>query len=70
MTKLNEILQQWKDDPAFMSNITRWEVVPTTEGCFCNFPDYLEPQLCTALQRRGVEKLYSHQAAAIDAVRQ
>ena len=70
MTKLNEILQQWKDDPAFMSNITRWEVVPTTEGCFCNFPDYLEPQLCEALQRRGIEKLYSHQAAAIDAVKQ
>ncbi len=68
MTRLAEILQQWKDNPTFMSNITRWEVVPAAEGRYCNFPDYLEPQIGEALQRQGIEKLYSHQAAAIDAV--
>jgi DEAD/DEAH box helicase domain-containing protein len=70
MTRLTELLQQWKDDPAFMSNITRWEVVPATTGTFREFPDYLETQLCKALKQRGINKLYSHQAAAIDAVNQ
>ncbi len=70
MPKLTELLQQWKDDPAFMSNVTRWSVVPESEGDYYDFPDYLEPQLHEALMRRGIEKLYSHQAKAIDAVLQ
>jgi DEAD/DEAH box helicase domain-containing protein len=68
MSELTEILQQWKDDPAFMSNVTRWEVIPASAGSFRDFPPYLEPQLFEALRGRGIEQLYSHQAAAIDAV--
>jgi len=68
MSELTEILQQWKDDPAFMSNVTRWEVIPASAGSFRDFPSYLEPQLFEALRSRGIEQLYSHQAAAIDSV--
>lgn len=68
MPKLNELLQQWQDDPAFMSNVTRWETVPASEGNFSDFPSHLGPQLHEALKRRGIEKLYSHQAKAVDAV--
>ncbi len=68
MSNLTEMLQHWQSDPAFMSSVTRWEVVPAVEGKYADFPPYLEPQLCNALQNRGIEKLYSHQAAAIDAV--
>jgi DEAD/DEAH box helicase domain-containing protein len=70
MTQLAEILKQWQENPSFMNNITRWEVVPATKGLFLDFPDYLEPQLCEALKRRGIKKLYSHQAAAIAAIEQ
>jgi DEAD/DEAH box helicase domain-containing protein len=70
MSKLDQLLQQWKDDPAFMSNVTRWEIVPAEKGSFREFPGYLEPQLGEALRRRGINQLYSHQAAAIDAVEQ
>ncbi len=68
MSKLTEVLQQWKNDPAFMSNITRWEVVPAKEGRFRDFPDSLEPKLQEALRGKGIEKLYSHQFEAIDAI--
>jgi len=65
---LAEILKQWKDDPEFMNNITRWEIIPAEEGTFSDYPDFLEGELIAALQRRGIEKLYSHQAAALEAV--
>ncbi len=68
MPKLNELLQQWRDNPTFMSNVTRWETVPASEGNFSEIPGHLGPQLHEALKRRGIEKLYSHQAKAIDAV--
>ncbi len=68
MSNLTEMLQQWQSDPAFMSSVTRWEVVPEAKGIYRDFPANLDAQLCTALYKRGIDKLYSHQAAAIDAV--
>lgn len=68
MTKLTEKIQEWKEDPTFMNSVTRWEVVPAQEGTYKDFPSYLDPQLAEAMKRRGIEKLYSHQAAAIDSV--
>ncbi len=68
MSSLTEMLQQWQNDPAFMSSVTRWEVVPEVKGNYKDFPAYLDPQLCAALHNRSIDKLYSHQAAAIDAV--
>ncbi len=67
MNSLNELLQQWKDDPAFMSNVTRWEVVPPSQGSYADFPEHLDPQLKETLVNRGIEKLYSHQERAISA---
>ncbi|MBW6463928.1 MAG: DEAD/DEAH box helicase [Firmicutes bacterium] len=68
MTILNKILQQWKDDPSFMSSVTRWEIVPAKEGRYREFPDHLQSELTAALEKRGIEKLFSHQYEAIDAV--
>ncbi len=68
MASLMEILRQWQEDPDFLSGVTRWEVVPETKGRYLDFPDSLNPQICAALRNRGIEKLYSHQAAAINAV--
>ncbi len=70
MSNLSEMLQLWQEDPAFMSNVTRWEIVPESKGDYLDFPAYLDPQLREALQNRGIGKLYSHQTAAIEAVEQ
>ncbi len=70
MSNLTEVLQHWQEDPAFLSNVTCWKVVPGADGKYLDFPESLNPRLKTALQKRGIGKLYSHQAAAIEAVEQ
>src|SRR5436190_6797528 len=57
-------------DPAdFSGDITLDHVVPASEATFAPLPGELNPELVAALGRRGVERLYSHQAEAYAAVR-
>src|SRR2546425_8222936 len=57
-------------DPAdFPGDITLDHVVPASEATFAPLPGDLNPALVAALARRGVERLYSHQAEAYEAVR-
>src|SRR5437899_9466017 len=57
-------------DPAdFSGDITLHHVVPASEATFAPLPGDLNPELVAALGRRGVERLYSHQAEAYEAVR-
>ena len=67
MSVLEKLLSQWRDDLSFRRNVTRWETIPAQEGLYSNFPDSLRPPLREALQQRGIDRLYSHQAAAIEA---
>src|SRR2546430_2171378 len=57
-------------DPAdFPGDITLDHVVPASEATFAPLPGDLNPELVAALARRGVDRLYSHQAEAYEAVR-
>ncbi|MDZ7346093.1 MAG: DEAD/DEAH box helicase [candidate division KSB1 bacterium] len=47
-----------------MAGVSRWEVLPPQSGTFVEFPDGLHPALVDGLKRRGINKLYSHQAEA------
>jgi DEAD/DEAH box helicase domain-containing protein len=53
----------------FPGDITLDHVVPAAAATFAPLPSDLRPELVAALQRRGVERLYSHQAEAYAAVR-
>ncbi len=68
MRELAEILKNWREDPSLMKNVTRWEVIPESEGCYADIPEHLDPALIKALHEQGIEQLYSHQAEAIEAV--
>lgn len=68
MGPLDNLLQQWQNNPEFMSSVTRWEVVPAVEGSYRDIPEELDPRIREALVKRGIDKLYSHQAAAVEAV--
>lgn len=68
MGPLDDLLQQWQNNPEFMSSVTRWEIVPAVEGSYRDFPAELDHRICEALLKRGIDKLYSHQAAAVEAV--
>lgn len=67
MSGLEELIARWRDDPAFMRNVTRWEEIPAREGSYEELPSSLDPRLRETLRRRGIERLYSHQAAALRA---
>jgi DEAD/DEAH box helicase domain-containing protein len=43
-------------------------VVPARAGSFASLPPDLDPRIVTALRARGIERLYTHQRAAWDAV--
>jgi len=49
----------------FRGHVTHWEEMPAQPAEFTGFPERLDPRLLDALQSRGIEKLYTHQAAAI-----
>ena len=48
--------------------ITGELVIPARPGSYADFPSDLDPRLATALRRRGIHKLYSHQRATWDAI--
>ncbi len=49
--------------------ITLDHLIPSTPATFAPLPADLRPELAAALTARGIERLYSHQADAYDAVR-
>ena len=53
----------------FQGDVTLDHVIPASEARFAPLPDDLRPELTHALAARGVERLYSHQADAYNAVR-
>jgi DEAD/DEAH box helicase domain-containing protein len=59
----------WFDPGAFPGDITLDHIVPASPAAYAALPEDLRPELAAALGRRGIERLYSHQAQAYDAVR-
>ena len=66
---LHEVLRGLRDDPAFMGCVTHWEVVPAREGRYADLPAGVDPRIRDALRGRGIERIYSHQLSAFNAVR-
>jgi len=64
---IEEILQSWKHSRAISSCITNIRVFEKKEGQYCPLPNSIHPVLREALRREGIERLYSHQAEAIEA---
>jgi DEAD/DEAH box helicase domain-containing protein len=57
-------------EPAdFPGDITLDHVIPASSADFAPLPADLKPELVAALARRGIERLYSHQSRAYEAVR-
>ncbi|HPT82690.1 MAG TPA: DEAD/DEAH box helicase [Limnochordia bacterium] len=52
-----------------MANVTFRYTIEAQEGSFESIPEFVHPQLQALLKRKGIERLYSHQAAALRAAR-
>ena len=57
------------DPTEYAGDMTLDHLVPASAAIFSPLPADLRPELAAALRRRGVERLYSHQAEAYTAVR-
>jgi DEAD/DEAH box helicase domain-containing protein len=53
----------------FMENVRKLRRLPASEGRFSNFPDWIHPKFRLVLEKRGIKQLFSHQAEAIQLVR-
>lgn len=63
---LTQLVERLRLDPSFMANVTAWQVLPARQAQYGPFPP-VDERLRSALQMRGIERLYSHQAEAIAA---
>jgi DEAD/DEAH box helicase domain-containing protein len=66
---LTEWLARAEGDRRFRENATSITHIPASEGSFAAYPEWVNPGLRSILAKRGITKLYSHQAHAIDLVR-
>ncbi len=66
---VEEALRKLESNPRFMANVTFRYTIEAQEGSFESIPEFVHPQLQALLKRKGIERLYSHQAAALRAAR-
>lgn len=64
------ILNELRRDSNFTDNVTEWKVIPAREGSYCDLPENLSPRLKSALNRRGIQHLFSHQGECWERVQQ
>src|SRR6266446_5286654 len=58
-----------EDEPSLARGVTHHAVMPPREAIWRDHPDWLDPRIRAGLAVRGIDRLYSHQAEAIEAVR-
>ncbi len=66
---VDAVLRQWNSDPSARAALTFLDRVAPRKGDSVALPSDLSPPLAAALQRRGIERLYAHQAAVYERAR-
>ncbi|WP_257454566.1 DEAD/DEAH box helicase [Archangium lipolyticum] len=66
---LDAVLQGWREDKQLWPNFVLDEVTPARAGSYAPIPEDVAPQVREALQRRGIDRLFSHQAEAFQLAR-
>lgn len=61
---LSDVLHELQRDPRFYRQVTAWQRLPAVSPRDAPFPAGLDSRLVQALHRRGIERLYCHQAEA------
>ena len=63
------VLESLLEEPSLARGVLHHEVIPARDAEYAAIPDWLDPRIRDGLAARGVDRLYSHQAAAMDAIR-
>ncbi|KPB06620.1 DEAD/DEAH box helicase [Bacillus sp. CHD6a] len=62
-----EVIDWMKSEESIAKNIVHWETVPPKEAQTVPFPAQIDERLLKSLTERGINSLYTHQAAAFKA---
>jgi DEAD/DEAH box helicase domain-containing protein len=65
---LQEILQTIQMTDKYKENIVYWQTIQAREAKTAEFPESIHPSLKQALQKRGIQSLYTHQREAYDSI--
>lgn len=63
---LDQVLDSVRSSRNFMQCVSEWREIPPREALLEEFPEWVHPRLRQALEKRGIEKLYSHQRASLE----
>ena len=63
------VLARLLEEPSLALAVVHHEVIPPRAAETAPFPAWLDPRIEKGLRSRGIESLYTHQAAAIEAVK-
>jgi len=66
---VDEVWQAIRQDPRFSTHITAWRLIELAPAFWADYPHDVHPDLVEALKAQGIERLYSHQAEAYEAIR-
>jgi len=64
-----DALERFLAEPGVAAAVTAHRVIPARPADRRPIPDWLDPRLRSALAKRGIDALYTHQAEAIEALR-
>ncbi len=65
---LEQVLERFKNKEDINSNITEWVEIPEKPGSYKDFPDWIDYRIRDVMEQRGIRRLYSHQADAIEEI--
>src|SRR5574338_671229 len=67
LMSLESLLAERRSDRSFMRDVAVWERKPARPARTAPFPAMLDRRLIDILKSRGINQLYTHQAASIEA---
>ena len=59
---VDQLISKLKRDRGFMSCVTEWNVLPAQDGRYVDFPVEMDQKITNVLKKRGIHRLYTHQA--------
>src|SRR5512143_4039819 len=64
----DRVLERVLDEPSLARGVVHHEIVPARSAAFGETPAWLDERIRRGLASRGIERLYTHQAEAIEAI--
>jgi len=65
---VSQIVDALKTDEHFCANLTAWRSFSERPAQYSDFPETVHPELIDGFRKRGIARLYSHQAEAFSAI--